>query len=50
MFKNEMDRYCVTKLLNVFWARKLAARLSRDEVIGNYFNPGAVDTGYAFLE
>ncbi|OJJ08315.1 hypothetical protein ASPVEDRAFT_89543 [Aspergillus versicolor CBS 583.65] len=45
LYKDAMDRYCVTKLLNVFWARELAARTSRDEVIVNYFNPGAVDTG-----
>lgn len=45
LYKDAMDRYCVTKLLNVFWARELAARTPREEVIVNYFNPGAVDTG-----
>lgn len=48
LYKDAMDRYCVTKLLNVFWARELAARISRNEVIVNYFNPGAVDTGYVY--
>ena len=46
MYKDAMDRYCVTKLLNVFWARELASRTLPKEVIVNYFNPGAVDTGY----
>ena len=45
MYKDAMDRYCVTKLLNVFWARELASRTPPNEVIVNYFNPGAVDTG-----
>jgi hypothetical protein len=33
-----MDRYSVTELLNVFWAREL-------EIVSNFFNPGSVDTG-----
>lgn len=45
-YKDAMDRYCVTKLLNVFWARELAARTLHSEVIVNYFNPGTVNTGY----
>lgn len=45
LYKDAMDRYCVTKLLNVFWAREMADRTPREEVIINYFNPGAVDTG-----
>ena len=48
MYKDAMDRYCVTKLLNVFWARELASRTRHSEVIVNYFNPGAVDTGYVW--
>jgi NAD(P)-dependent dehydrogenase (short-subunit alcohol dehydrogenase family) len=44
-FKEAMDRYSVTKLLNVFWARELASRVSGEEVVINFFNPGSVDTG-----
>lgn len=44
-FKDVMDRYSVTKLLNVFWVRELASRVSSQEVVINFFNPGSVDTG-----
>jgi retinol dehydrogenase-12 len=40
-----MDRYSVTKLLNVFWVIELVSRLSGDEVVINMINPGSVDTG-----
>jgi len=33
MYKDTMDRYCVTKLLNMFWARELASRTPHSEVI-----------------
>lgn len=44
-FKDYMDRYCVTKLLDVFWVRELAAKVSEDVAIINLINPGSVDTG-----
>lgn len=44
-FGNTMDRYSVTKLLNVFWALELASRVSGEEVVINLINPGSVDTG-----
>ena len=40
-----MDRYSVTKLLNVFWDLELASRIRSDEVVINLINPGSVDTG-----
>lgn len=40
-----MDRYSVTKLLNVFWGLELASRVPESEVIVNLINPGSVDTG-----
>jgi len=44
-FSDTMDRYSVTKLLNVFWALELASRIPQEEVIINLINPGSVDTG-----
>ncbi|KAH7324070.1 putative 3-oxoacyl-reductase [Rhexocercosporidium sp. MPI-PUGE-AT-0058] len=44
-FGDTMDRYSVTKLLNVFWALELASRVSGEEVAINLINPGSVDTG-----
>lgn len=44
-FKGGPDRYFVSKLLNVFWVRELAARVSEDVVIINLVNPGSVYTG-----
>lgn len=44
-YGDEMDRYSVTKLLNVFWVRELARRIRCEEVVINYFNPGSVDSG-----
>ena len=44
-FKDSMDRYSVTKLLNVFWTLELASRVSGQEVVINLINPGSVDTG-----
>lgn len=43
-FKDHMDRYSVTKLLNMFWTRELASRVSGDELIINLVNPGSVST------
>jgi len=45
VFGSAMDRYSVTKLLNVVWARQLASQVSAGEVIVNFFNPGSLDTG-----
>jgi NAD(P)-dependent dehydrogenase (short-subunit alcohol dehydrogenase family) len=39
-FTDGMDRYFVTKLLNVFWFRELASRVDSAEVIINGANPG----------
>jgi retinol dehydrogenase 12 len=44
-FKDAMDRYSVTKLLGVFWARELASRVAASEVIINLVNPGSVNSG-----
>jgi len=44
-FTDSMDRYSVTKLLNVFWVRQLAQHVKPEEVVVNYFNPGSVDSG-----
>jgi NAD(P)-dependent dehydrogenase (short-subunit alcohol dehydrogenase family) len=41
---DHMDRYSVTKLLNMFWNQELASRISGEEVIINLVNPGSVDT------
>ena len=38
------DRYNVSKLLNVLWARELAARVSPAEIIINTVNPGLVQS------
>jgi hypothetical protein len=40
-----MDRYSVTKLLNVFWGLELASRVPAEEVIIDLINPGSVDAG-----
>ena len=40
-FKNP-DRYNTSKLLNVFWLRKLANKVDSKEIIVNCFNPGLV--------
>ncbi|KAH8800389.1 putative 3-oxoacyl-reductase [Xylogone sp. PMI_703] len=45
LFGNAMDRYCVTKLLNVFWVRQLALQVDSGELVINYVNPGSVNTG-----
>ena len=45
-YNGPIDRYCVSKLLNLFWARELASRTLSNDIIINVFNPGAVDTGY----
>ena len=42
---DHLDRYSVTKLLNMFWTRELASRASGNEVVMNLVNPGTVDTG-----
>jgi retinol dehydrogenase 12 len=42
---DHLDRYSVTKLLNMFWIRELATRVSGDEVVINLVNPGSVNTG-----
>jgi retinol dehydrogenase 12 len=42
---DHLDRYSVTKLLNMFWTRELVSRLPGDEVVMNLVNPGSVDTG-----
>ena len=42
---DHLDRYSVTKLLNIFWALELASQVSGDEVIMNLVNPGTLDTG-----
>jgi retinol dehydrogenase 12 len=47
-YNGPIDRYCTSKLVNIFWVRELASRTSRNEVIVNFFNPGAVDTGYVY--
>lgn len=44
-FGDTMDRYSVTKLLNVLWTVELASRVSGEEVVINLINPGSVDTG-----
>jgi retinol dehydrogenase-12 len=44
-FKDYTDRYCVSKLLGVFWVRELATKIPKDVVILNLINPGSVDTG-----
>ncbi|KAF4628865.1 hypothetical protein G7Y89_g9290 [Cudoniella acicularis] len=44
-FKDSMDRYSVTKLLNVFWIRQLASCVSEEEIVINFFNPGSVGSG-----
>ncbi|KAL8980980.1 MAG: hypothetical protein Q9205_004094 [Flavoplaca limonia] len=36
------ERYNLSKLLNVLWARELAAKISKDQVIINSVNPGLV--------
>ncbi|KAI1439463.1 NAD(P)-binding protein [Annulohypoxylon stygium] len=43
-FGNGMDRYSLTKLLNVLWMRELSTRVS-DNVIINTVNPGFCQTG-----
>lgn len=48
-YNGPMDRYCTSKLLNIFWAKELASRTARNEVIINFLNPGAVDTGYVWI-
>lgn len=40
-----MDRYSVTKLLNVFWVLELVTKAQDERVIINLINPGSVDTG-----
>ncbi len=44
-FRDTMDRYSVTKLLNVFWIRELANQVNSEEIVINYFNPGSVNSG-----
>ncbi|KAL8751747.1 MAG: hypothetical protein Q9199_006211 [Rusavskia elegans] len=36
------ERYNTSKLLNVLWARELASKVSKDEIIINTVNPGLV--------
>jgi short-subunit dehydrogenase len=43
-FNDPMDRYVVTKLLNVFWIVELASRISAEGVVINFVNPGLVNT------
>jgi hypothetical protein len=45
-YNGPIDGYCTSKLLKIFWVRELASRTSRNEAFINFFNPGAVDTGY----
>jgi len=45
-YNGPINGYCTSKLLNIFWVRELASGTSRDEAFINFFNPGAVDTGY----
>jgi len=42
---DHLDRYSVTKRLNMFWTRELASRVPGDEVVMNLVNPGTMDTG-----
>ncbi len=44
-FGDTMDRYSVTKLINLLWIRELASRVPGEEIIVNLINPGSVDTG-----
>lgn len=37
---NKGDRYHTSKLLNILWARELAANVSADQVVINTLNPG----------
>lgn len=39
-FKPGTDRYCLSKLLNVLWARELAKHVNAKEVVVNMVNPG----------
>lgn len=42
--KPGIDRYCVSKLLNVLWTRELASRTPRDNVLINCVSPGLCAT------
>lgn len=42
--KPGIDRYCVSKLLNVLWTRELANRVNNDNVIINCVSPGLCAT------
>ena len=44
-FSDAMDRYSVSKLLNVFWTRELVRRQPGGDVIITMVNPGSVNTG-----
>ncbi|KAI0164089.1 NAD(P)-binding protein [Xylariaceae sp. FL1272] len=38
--KGEPKRYCLSKLLSVFWIRELSSLVRKDDVVINYVNPG----------
>jgi retinol dehydrogenase-12 len=44
-FGDTMDRYSVSKLVNLMWLRELASRVQGKAVVINLVNPGSVDTG-----
>lgn len=45
LFTDSVDRYSVTKLLNVFWVLELASKVPGKQIVINLINPGSVDTG-----
>lgn len=44
-FGSQQQRYYTSKLLNVFWTRELASRISPGEVVVNTVNPGFCYSG-----
>ncbi|CZR56755.1 related to enoyl-CoA hydratase/isomerase [Phialocephala subalpina] len=44
-FGDYMDRYSVTKLVNLIFVKELASRVDGEKVVVNLINPGSVDTG-----
>ncbi|KAF2180128.1 short-chain dehydrogenase/reductase SDR [Zopfia rhizophila CBS 207.26] len=44
-FGKQMNRYYTTKLLNVLWARELATKIKKEEVVLNTVNPGFCYSG-----
>ena len=44
-YRDTMDRYIVTKLLSVFWARELASCVPSEQVVNNVPSPGNINTG-----